>query len=322
VALVSNTRLATLVKTILVTGAGGYLGRELVRQLLALGTFHVRAQVRGSRLDSSFAQHPRLEQLHGDLSNQHFCASLCRGVDTIIHLANRAHTVGTKDAQWAASFVPTQYLADAAVSAGVQKLIFLSSIKANDPEQSPYAAVKRQQEDELLRRHQSGQLRVVCLRPALIYGPGMRGNLATLFKLLRRPNWRILPRPSGEMGLIGLEDCCRAIIAGLELEALEGQRWQLDDGNRYTVIDIFREVRRSLGLSPLLLWIPRPLVFCATMLSEWSAPLTGLSIGRGSYATLYLERFQPDPSYGQLCGFVPRQEFYREIPVLLENMNA
>jgi UDP-glucose 4-epimerase len=307
----------TLVKTILVTGAGGYVGQALLRQLLERDDLLVHAQLRQRSLPRELCEHPRLVLLQGDLSDPVFCDELCLGVDLIIHLAGRAHTAGTRDAQWTGSHVPTRLLAEAAVRHKVGKFVFLSSIKANAPGQSPYAEVKRLQEELLLDLHQRKQLRVVCLRPALIYGPGMRGNLATLLKLLQKPHLRLLPRPSGEMGLIGLEDCCRAIIAGLEIEALEGQCWQLDDGVRYQVAELFRRVRKQLGLAPPLMWIPRPLVFCATALAELSAPLTGLSIGKGSYATLYLERFRPDPRYGELSGFAPRQEFYRELHSLV-----
>lgn len=311
-----------LVKTVLLTGAGGFVGQALLRHLLESTDFEVRAQLRQRNLPSRLCEHPRLTLHHGDLSDPLFCEALCEGVELIIHLAGRAHTTGGRDAQWAGSHVPTRLLAEAAVRHGVGKFVFLSSIKAREPAQSPYAEVKHLQEELLLDLHRRGQLRVVCLRPALIYGPGMRGNLATLLRLLRKPQLRLLPRPRSQMGLIGLEDCCRAIIAGLDIEALEGRAWQLDDGVRYDIAEMFHRVRTQLGLAPPLLWIPRPLVYCATLLAELSAPLTGLSVGRGSYATLYLERFQPDPRYGELSGFVPRQEFYRELPVLLENMKA
>jgi UDP-glucose 4-epimerase len=314
-----------LVKTILVTGAGGYVGQSLLRQLLERDDLQLRAQVRGRDLPHALGEHPRLTLRRGELSDPQFCDDLCRGVDLIVHLAGRAHTAGTRAAQWAGSYIPTRSLAEAARRHSVGKLVFLSSIKANtsepssspSPGHSPYAEVKRLQEALLLDLHQRGHLRVVCLRPALIYGPGMRGNLATLLNLLQRPWLRLLPRPTGEMGLIGLEDCCRAIIASLEREDLEGQCWQLDDGVCYEVAALFVRVRQQLGLAPPLLWIPRPLVFCAAALAELSAPLTGISIGKGSYATLYLERFRPDPRYGELSGFAPRQDFYRELPRLL-----
>jgi nucleoside-diphosphate-sugar epimerase len=310
--------MAALVKTILVTGASGYVGQELVRQLLEREDFLVHAQLRQRSLPRELCEHPRLVLKQGDLSDFAFCEALCAGVDLIIHLAGRAHTSGNRDAQWAGSQIPTLNLAEAAMRHKVGKLVFISSIKAATPSQSPYAEIKRRQEDDLLQLHYKGQLRVVCLRPALIYGPGMRGNLRTLLKLLQKPRLRLLPRPSGEMGLIGLEDCCRAIIAGLEIEALEGQRWQLDDGVRYDLAELFRRVRKQLGLAPPLMWIPRPLVYFAVVLADQIAPWSGLSFGKGSYATLYLERFRPDPRYGELSGFAPRQEFYRELSRLLD----
>jgi hypothetical protein len=118
--------------------------------------------------------------------------------------------------------------------------------------------------------------------------------------------------------LIGLDDCCRAIIAGLDIDGLEGQCWQLDDGHCYEVATLLRETRRQLQLPPPWLCLPRPLVYAAITLARWSAPVTGLGIGQGTYATLYLERFRPDPRYGELTGFAPRQEFYQELRSLVE----
>ncbi|HWK55283.1 MAG TPA: NAD-dependent epimerase/dehydratase family protein [Hyphomicrobiales bacterium] len=309
-------------RTVLVTGAGGFLGQALLAQLLEDPELRIQACLRGRNLPPELCRHPRLVLYQGDLKDADFCDELCSGVDLIIHLAGRAHTGGGIELQWAQSYTPTQMLGEAALRQGVAKLIFVSSIKAADPGQSAYAEIKYRQEEWLLDLHQRGQLKVVCLRPALIYGAGMRGNLATLLRLLRRPRLRLLPRPSGVMGMIGLQDCCRAIIAALDVEALEGGVWQLDDGTAYPIASLFTQVRRQLGLPAPWMWIPRPLLWLAAQLGELSAPFTHVSLGRGTYRTLYLERFTADSRFGALTGFEPTQTLQRELPVLLESLNV
>src|SRR5690606_21508026 len=99
-------------------------------------------------------------------------------VDVVIHLAGIAH-VGASEADLrAVNLTATLNLARAARLAGAHRFIFISSSKARYPSHSAYGRLKMEAEAQLLAMHHPASFAVICLRPSLVYGPGMRGNLS------------------------------------------------------------------------------------------------------------------------------------------------
>lgn len=301
---------------ILLTGAGGFIGTALLPQLLAAGhtvraLYHraVPTQLPGG-----------VDAQQGDLLDAGLCRQLCQGMDLVLHLAGRAHVGGSEADQQRNTLDATRVLADAAVLAGVDRFVFVSSSKARFPAHSPYAAAKRAAEDLLLERHARGELQVLCLRPALVYGPGMRGNLATLLRLLRRPFLPLFPGSTVPLGMIAREDCCRAILCALQTEALAGGVWELHDGEAHTLDSIVHEVRSWLQLPPPRLRLPRFCVQLAAGLAGLSAPLTGSSIGPGTFRALYAEPCEQDERFARLTGFHPQHSFRSQLPALMESI--
>jgi nucleoside-diphosphate-sugar epimerase len=299
---------------VLVTGAGGFIGKAMLDTLGKMGLdmralFHERHAVRLPL---------RCQSYTGDLGNPEFCVELCKGIDVIIHLAAQAHVGGPRLAHLRNSHRLAVNLAEAAVANGVKQFIFISSTKANFPQHSAYAAVKKLTEDYLLGLHQRKLISVVCLRPPLVYGPGMQGNLATLLSVLHNPWLLVFIRSSNRVGMISLDDCCRAIAAALDKPQLFGRVWELNDGRVYTLTDIIHRVLDIRKLRQPFLILPRPLVKLLAFCAELSAPLTKTAFSMGTYRALYEEPYLLDMSYAKASGFVPYQDFYSQLPTLLE----
>ncbi len=127
------------------------------------------------------------------------------GVDIVVHLAARAHIIQdiTEDALFKFRRTNTQgtlVLARQAVQAGVQRIIFVSSICVNEsvtaqmpftPEvppspHSPYAQSKYEAEQGLLNLAAESGLEVVIIRPPLVYGPNAPGNFGMLLRWVQR----------------------------------------------------------------------------------------------------------------------------------------
>jgi UDP-glucose 4-epimerase len=297
---------------LLLTGAGGFLGTAVLQRLEPL-PLQVRALYRSSMPAPAFD----VEFMQGDLESVETCERACAGQNMVLHLAGQAHVQGSHINHHEHTFGITRNLAQAAIKQGVSTFIHISSTKANFPSHSQYAKAKSDSEDFLLAQHREGRLKVVCLRPALIYGPGMKGNLAILLKLLQ---WQVLPlfpSSSQPIGMISLADCSRAIVASLEQEALIGRCWELNDGQQYSLDLLVQQVRFHLEYSMPWLRLPRfpvKLAACSAQLGSWA---TGKQLGSGSFRALYEEPYKLDDEFARATGFKAQQTFHSELPALL-----
>ena len=105
--------------------------------------------------------------------------------DAVIHLAGLAHDTKhttEPEAYFKVNTLLTQQLYDQFLESSVKKFIFFSSIKAQDGD-TPYAMSKKQAEDYILKN--TDDKKVYILRPCMIHGKGVKGNLPLLFKVVK-----------------------------------------------------------------------------------------------------------------------------------------
>ncbi len=168
---------------VLVTGGGGFLGRALVRGLLAQG-HRVRSFSRGAYPDLEALG---VEVLRGDLVDAAAVRRACAGCEVVFHNAARAAVWGRYDAFAGPNVAGTRNVLEACRAEGVPRLVFTSTasvvfgredIRGGDESlayprrpASPYAATKAEAERMVLAADGPG-LRTVALRPHLIWGPG------------------------------------------------------------------------------------------------------------------------------------------------------
>jgi nucleoside-diphosphate-sugar epimerase len=193
---------------IFVTGASGFLGRQICADLVARPGNDVHA---GSR-DGTAAPAGAMPIAHGDLIEPLDRTALLHGIDVVVHCAARAHVLREVHndplrAFMAANCAATLALAHQAADAGVKRFIFISSIgvlgnqtfgqpfTASDAPapNSPYAVSKLKAEEGLTAIARDTGLEVVILRPPLILGPDPVGNLGTLARFIGRG----IPLPFG-----------------------------------------------------------------------------------------------------------------------------
>lgn len=256
---------------ILVTGASGFVGRALATDLANAG-HTVRAAMR-----QPADVFPRSVEVVAvsDLTRPVEWRPLLKNIETVIHLAGIAHA-GPGIAEQAYDRVnrlATAELAAAAGAVGLRHLIFMSSIRAQtgpsseqilretDPPRptDAYGRSKLTAEDAV----RASGVPFTILRPALIYGLGVKGNLQRLIELARTP-W---PLPFGlcrnRRSLLARSNLIGAIHFALSSQALQGETYIVADPSALTLAEIITALRSGAGRRPGLLPLPPTLLAAA-----------------------------------------------------------
>jgi nucleoside-diphosphate-sugar epimerase len=248
----------------LVSGATGFIGRQLCQQLVARGDTVIALSKNGAPLDSG---EPSLAL---DLAVSDPDSELLQGVDVVFHLAGIAHRQEQDLAYEELNYLATVRLAQLAAAAGIRCFIFLSSVKAMGPAPSPavraegacnqpldaYGLSKWQAECALQQQFSKGRMAVVIVRPALVYGAGAKGNLQMLANAV---HWG-LPRPpeSGTRSMIALEDLVELLYVIARRPPLSGvHTWIACGVDSYSTRAIYDLLREASGKGRGIGWLPR-----------------------------------------------------------------
>lgn len=247
---------------VLVTGATGFVGRVLVPHLLAAG-HEVRAASRSAQL----ATRTGLEVVsHPDLAEAFDWHGLVDGVDAVVHLAGIAHTRGVTDAGYdAVNHQATARLA-AAAAAGSARLVFVSSIKAQSGAASSHVLSESDDprpEDAYGRSKLAAERAVqraggahTILRPVLVHGPGVKGNLRSLVRLASIP----APLPLGSFtaprSLVAVSDLCRAVEIALSSPATLDRVFVVAHPVPTSLAELVTAMRAAMGRPAHLLPAP------------------------------------------------------------------
>lgn len=257
-------------RTVAVTGANGFVGRTIVRQLAAAG-WRVRSLVR-----SAASSGPDLHAV-GDISGSTDWAAAIAGCEAIVHLAGLAHVQG-RDARGideryrAVNVDGTLALARAAAAAGIRRFVYLSSAKVNgegreepyriDDQPAPvdaYAQSKWMAEQGLAELAEGGGLEPAIIRPPLVYGPWVRANFLRLIRMVDRG----LPLPFG-----GVANRRSVVFVGnlgsMISKCLDGPPVAPvlfpADAAPLSTPDLLRAIAAALGKPSRLFGVPTPLL--------------------------------------------------------------
>ncbi len=188
---------------ILLTGATGFLGHNLIPRLIKSG-YAVRALVRPTS-DVTFLQEWGVELAYADdISDATAVNQACRGCKQVIHAAGRFRFWGSEAAFYKTNVLGTTAVLQAALSAGVERFIHISSIAVVGNSaaqlidettrchpQEPYQISKFEGEKQALAAYKNEGLPLIVLRPGAFYGPWGRYAFNRLFFEEPLKGWRI-----------------------------------------------------------------------------------------------------------------------------------
>lgn len=317
-------------KIVLVTGATGFIGHHVCRDLLSAG-FKVRVLTRG-KTSLNIVPHPNLEVHFGDLLNANIIASLCADVGSIIHLAGHAHTNNVHASYMhKLNVLGTESLVAGAISQGVEKFIFISSSLAqaaerNDKRATTYGLSKLKAERVLMCENDKGNIKAVILRPVNVYGEGMRGNISTLISLISSGLIPRLPQLDTRLSLLGVDDLIQAIRLVMDLEKANGETYVVTDGEKYSISSIEKAIYKALGKKIPSWGVPRILLYILMLSIHIITRFLSLiklcpsfleNLGLKTYYNLVSENIFDNYEICKL-GFKPKSTFYGSLPRIVD----
>lgn len=249
---------------VLVTGASGFVGGHIARDLRGLGA------VGASRVPQSDAT--ITWQVPFDPADAMASRRALDGAEVVVHAAGRAHVLRETEADpleafRAANVESTRTLVDAARAAGVRRFILLSSVSVYGESASgtitaetptvpttPYG-VSRLESEAVVRAAEG--IETVILRLPMVYGPGMKGNPLRLFDLVARG----IPLPLGSIAnarsMIYVGNVVAAVRGLLSAPVERGRVLLAADAEPVSTPGLVREIAAALGRPARLFPVPR-----------------------------------------------------------------
>lgn len=268
---------------ILVTGASGFVASALVSLLSAKDGIQVYAAARCKIED--LPSNSRCVEV-GDISAVTDWTDALKSIQVVVHAAARVHIMNDLAEDALTEFRKvnvegTLNLARQAVEAGVRRFIFISSVKVNgestdkgipflaDDHPKPldaYGISKYEAEQGLHRIAEESGMEVVVIRPPLVYGPGVKGNFASLIHLLKKG----LPVPLGaihnQRTLVALDNLLDLIVTCIDHPNAANQTFLAGDGEDVSTTELLQRLGHALGKPAKLVPIPENVLFFLALL--------------------------------------------------------
>ncbi len=278
-------------KTVLVTGASGFIGKVVCSALLERG-YSVRASTSDPKkrdllhdyLQDNLTQHdlPGMTDnvnVRNRVTRQSIDAIVihtpsdfsgcwdkaCHGVDTIIHLAGRAHIIRETVSDPLSACLKINRdisvsLAESAVNSGVSRIVYVSSIGVNGKFTSdspmhvsdiprphdPYSQSKLEAERELKKISEKNNLELVIVRPPLVYGPGAKGNFPRLLKLVYLGLPLPLSRVNNVRSMIGVQNLADLLVVCAFHPRAAGNVFLVSDGVNWSTAELIKKIANHM----------------------------------------------------------------------------
>jgi nucleoside-diphosphate-sugar epimerase len=246
---------------VLVTGAGGFVGRALCERLEKM-QWQVRQAHRRPLQSKSLSSLPDRVNI-GDVDRSTDWRIALSGMDCVVHLAARVHMMNDQGPDSLPEFRQvnaegTANLARQAADAGVKRFIYLSSIKVNGeftepghpftaddapaPE-DPYGISKHEAEQALRQIASDTGMEVVIIRPPLVYGPLVKANFESMMRWLARG----VPLPlaaavQNRRSLVALDNLVDLVVTCLNHPSAANQTFLVSDGEDLSTADLLRRM--------------------------------------------------------------------------------
>ncbi len=269
----------------LVTGATGFIGRRLVRRLVAGGE-PVRALVLPGEAAEALESDPAVEVVRGDVTDAAAVAGAVRGCHRVYHLAAVVGDWGDEATFEAVNVGGTRNVLDAAEAAGTERVLLVSSIVvygwgmhtgvcAEDAPReygvSPYSRTKRASEQLALDYHALGRVPVTVVRPGNVFGVGSDVWVDQLLEVVRAGRAMLIDGGDGDAVLAHVDNVVDVIVRAAASDAAAGRVYNANDGAGVSWREYVSDLAQLAGVKPPRRSVPAAaaLALAAAMERTW-----------------------------------------------------
>jgi nucleoside-diphosphate-sugar epimerase len=273
---------------IAVTGAAGFLGGRLVKQLAASDMYDVIATSRRTERKAEL-ESAGCTFIAGDLLNTDFCLQLTKGADIVVHCAALSSVWGSYYDFYDANVLTTKNLLEGSIQNGVSKFIFIStpsiyfdftdrynvSENAVLPEKSvnAYASTKLIAEQFVLAKN-SDQIKTVALRPRAIIGAEDTVIFPRIIRAYTDGRLKIIGDGKTLGDLTAVSNVIEAVHCCIRADdAAMGQAYNISDGTPVLLWPTINHILKELGYAPITKKISAGLVLTIASIIEATATL-------------------------------------------------
>jgi nucleoside-diphosphate-sugar epimerase len=280
-------------ESVLITGASGFIGGALTVQLARHARFAVRAAIRRTDWRPPAGVEATIV---GDLTSGSDWRSALAGVRCVVHAAARVHVMEDHAQNALAEYrrvnvEGTLSLARQAADAGVQRFIFLSSIKVNGESTAPanpfrasdpalplddYGVSKLEAEAALAVVCAATGIELVVIRPPLVYGPGVGANFQRLMRWVNKGVPLPFAAVENRRSLVGIDNLVDLIRACIRHPAAAGQVLLASDDEDVSTPELIRKLAAAMSVRARLIAVPPVMLRIAAGLTGRSAAMSRL----------------------------------------------
>lgn len=304
---------------VLVTGSSGFIGNALVLALRERG-YNVKVTLRDINQKSNLKSK---NVFYCNINSKTDWSKILIDIDYVIHCAGQSASISFNKKKNYQNYKEvnidgTKNLAYQSAKFGVKRFIFLSTAKIillpkdNNEIQKDnlYEFSKLEGENELKKISKSTNLEITIIRPPIVYGKGVKGNLNRLIKLIEMS----IPFPFGlvknKRSFIGLDNLLDFIIKSINHPKAAGQTFYVSDGNDLSTVELINQISLAMN-KPVKILSFNPFLI----------KIFGTLIGRSNDIDRLINSFQVDISLSKkLLNWTPPYTVSYGIKKMVSNL--
>jgi nucleoside-diphosphate-sugar epimerase len=271
---------------IVVTGATGFLASHLIPALQERD-HSVRALVLPSE-DATWLNERGVAVYRGDVRQPETLTEPMRTADGVVHMAALMATWAPMQVHRAVHVTGTENVCRAALAAGVQRVVHLSSaitytpsggrpIEEHFPQQplhEPHAVTKAEGDKLVQRMIAKDGLPAVIIRPEAMFGANDRINFRRLADRVRAGKGIIIGAGRNAVPFVYVADVVQGLLLALEHPGAVGQAYNITNDQRMSEEAFLRAIAEEVGGKVPRVHVPYLAMYGAATVAEWIATLT------------------------------------------------